>query len=238
MTVTPSKPLFDDLMIDPSLFVAWSTFRPTIYRMGELAVENDGPRVFVPATFLRELRGTRDELQWIYWFFGRNELPTAPTRLDSELTSLEKANPTPDLPGVRAFEVSTEDELTYADFYRRLKQGLSRSGIHSPAVAKILLEEWVFLNRQSWITSRIRDSFDYMIEAGANCIRSGQRGFDIAVRKVLHLGSERELDAYDRTRAFGKWLAAGGAPAAALINPLTGVAVAGVAGLFLLFDPE
>lgn len=61
---------------------------------------------------------------------------------------------------------------------------------------------------------------------------------DFVVRRTLKRDSDYELDKYDRMKAIGKWLAAGGAPAASLINPVVGAAVSAGAGLFLLVDPE
>jgi hypothetical protein len=107
-------------------------------------------------------------------------------------------------------------------------------------VRDILLEEWAFLNRQSWIAARTKKTFDTFKRAGAVVIDfSGQR-FDAVVSRTLHherLPLPPALNHRHRMKAGTKWLAAGGAPTAGLIDPLLGT-VAGIGtALFFLFDP-
>jgi hypothetical protein len=219
-----------NLMIDPSLLLSWSTYRNTIYHVSEFAQELRDGRVFVPRSFLHVVTQQRAELPWFYWFFAGAETPTAPDRITAEVAHLEKL--------LIPYEVSSEQLSKYDVFSRHLRKNMRSSGVYSDLLPQVILEEWVFLQEESWISARIRAAFDKMIEAGGTCVELGQNAFDKVVRKTLKRDNDEELDRYDRMRAIGKWLAAGGVPALSLANPLAG-ALAGVgAGLFLLVDPE
>jgi len=219
-----------NLMIDPSLLLSWSTYRNTIYHLSEFALEFRDLRFYVPRTFLHVINQQQAEMPWLYWFFSGADIPTAPDRISSELANRQ------DL--LIPYDVSSEQLSKYEVFSRHLRKTMRSSGVYSDLLPQVILEEWVFLQEQSWISARTRAAFDKMIEAGGICVELGQNAFDKVVRKTLKRDNDDELYKYDRMKAIGKWLAAGGAPAVSLANPLVGAVVSVGAGLFLLVDPE
>jgi hypothetical protein len=109
----------------------------------------------------------------------------------------------------------------------------------NPEVARVLADEWAFLQAHSIVGSRIKKPFNVFIRGGAVAIEGGMRHLQqLEMRTLrLHPDTHAELSVLQHLRVVAKWLAAGGAPASALVEPLLGVAASAGAGWFLLLDP-
>ncbi len=106
-------------------------------------------------------------------------------------------------------------------------------------VGRVLAEEWAFLQGRSIVGSRIKKPFNTFVRGGAVAVEGGRRRFHQLETRTLRLDpvANAELRPMQHLRAVAKWIAAGGAPASALIEPLLGVAASAGAGWFLLLDP-
>jgi len=107
-------------------------------------------------------------------------------------------------------------------------------------LARLLVEEWVFLTTSSWIAARTRTTFDYFKRAGAVAIELPKEAFDALARRTLRVPAQpvpRALKRSEGLRAASKWIAAGGAPWVAVFDPVLGALAGTVAQFFWLFDP-
>lgn len=105
-------------------------------------------------------------------------------------------------------------------------------------IVNCLLEEWMFLQENSWIVSRSKKTFIKLKDAGSVCIELGKKTLDDAIKRTLKLDKENQaLNIARRLRAFGKWTAVGGASASSLIDPIVGILASAASGFFLLLDP-
>jgi hypothetical protein len=107
-------------------------------------------------------------------------------------------------------------------------------------LSRLLVDEWVFLTSSSWIAARTHNTFNFFKQAGAVAIELPKASFDELARRTLRIPAApvpRPLKRSERLRAVSKWVAAGGASWAAVLDPLLGAVAGSVAGFFLLFDP-
>ncbi len=107
-------------------------------------------------------------------------------------------------------------------------------------LARLLLEEWVFLTSESWLAARTHTTFNFFKRAGAVAIELPRDSFDALARRTLRIPAApvpRPLKASQRLRAVTKWAAAGGASWVGMLDPLVGALGGTVASFFLLFDP-
>jgi hypothetical protein len=106
-------------------------------------------------------------------------------------------------------------------------------------VAQIRREEWVFLQSRSYLMSRIKKPFNTLVRGGAVVIEVGARGLQLLEKRTLRLAADDQapLSMFQHLRAGAKWIALGGAPALALVQPLLGVVAEASANWFLLLDP-
>ena len=82
-------------------------------------------------------------------------------------------------------------------------------------VANLLLEQWVFLNTQSWIAARTHRTFAEFKKAGAAAVELPREAFDAITRRTLKIPAApvpRPLKQSERLKAATKWVAAGGSP--------------------------
>jgi hypothetical protein len=110
-------------------------------------------------------------------------------------------------------------------------------------VRNIWLDEWLFLQTESWLASRIREPFDSFVNGGAVAIQLGRKAFDRLAARTLKIPSVEDVPTSlapgQRLRAVAKWtaVAVSGGAAGAIHPALAGPAAGTAAGFFLLLDP-
>ncbi len=106
-------------------------------------------------------------------------------------------------------------------------------------LVNILFDEWVFLQTQSVVISRLKKIFNKFIDSGAVCLQFGKRVSDEVIRKTLKLDNSDSITALKRLRATAKWIAIGGdvfLPPIKQYSLLTNLLKLG-SGFFILLDP-
>jgi len=224
-----------DVMFDPSVLSLARLDRVTeVVRR----LRSEGSMLYVPATFYGLVRegelsvATFDALhgrparrgpERIGDHNGRGELRTR-AEIDAVQSWIANIDVMPYGPALDASDMRAEEIEPRAE---------------NPEVGRILAEEWAFLQARSIVGSRIKKPFNTFIRAGAVAVEGGRRSFHQLETRTLRLDpvANAELRPMQHLRAVAKWIAAGGAPASALIEPLLGVAAGAGAGWFLLLDP-
>ncbi len=103
-----------------------------------------------------------------------------------------------------------------------------------------ILQEWIFLQEQSWIVAETRGVFDQIKKAGIECLELGKKALDKIVRKTRGKEEEELITPLDRLITLGKWVAAGGGAVAAggiALPPALAITVAISPSFFVLVDP-
>ena len=123
-------------------------------------------------------------------------------------------------------------ESSYEDtVFRNLAEA-----IQDEDVALLLYQEYEFVTTQSWLFAKVRAGLDRLINAGASALHVSKRQFEMVTRRALKK-PEGPLSPNDRVRAAAKWVAVGGTPVWALIEPISGAIGTAIGGFFLLYDP-
>jgi hypothetical protein len=165
-------------------------------------------------------------------YFLFNAYPAEPVEIRTQLQ--ENSNI------LSGFEAKNQDIKRHSEIYKNLREDLSY--LEEPFgeyTLGILMEEWVFLQEQSWVVSRIKKPFNRFIDAGSVCLQFGGRAADRVINRTLKRRSSELVSKVDRLRAFGKWIAVGGPSVLGILNtPLIAVVALFIAGFFLLFDPS
>ena len=207
-------------MLDPSLLLSPPTAR-VVWEAGSTMPEP----IFLPSTFLDFVQ--RDHFaqqvgQGRLSFFGSSDVAGFGQEENREpLTELIRSF------GSSAYVKpwSVPRDANVLDI--QVEDGLLRG---------ILLEEWTFLQHQSWLASLVRRPFDAFISGGAAAIEVGRTAFDRLAARTLKLPRVEDvplsLGKGQRLRAVTKW-AAVAVPIAA--GSPWWIDLAG--GFFLLFDP-
>ena len=100
-----------------------------------------------------------------------------------------------------------------------------------------LYEEWFFLQEYSFITSRLRKTFNAFIRAGATAVEVSRQKIDKHIREKLNIEEDDHISKKQYMRMFGKWTAVGGTTAWLIFEPVTGGVASGLTNFFLMFDP-
>ena len=206
------------LMFDPSSLLD----RRALVEVVELGREEDGGGLFVPASFLRALNEPHLLPDIVRYFGRRGTEVSVPETMEAVRTGGLRAYP-------REQEIRGEDSVAM-----RLIRGRGR------IVRDILLEEWLFLQGQSWIASKSRRTFTAFTRAGAVFVDFSGQKFDALVARTLHhdrLAFPRPLTRRDRLKAAAKWIAAAGSPFLGLVDPILAAFSSTGTGVFFLFDP-
>jgi hypothetical protein len=232
-----------NFMLDPSLLLAEETSGRALDMADELAKD---AQVFVPHSLMRFLEDYSDRVGFeaparFAQFYGQRNEPYM--EQEEPVVSLndlyyelsERAHISP-------FRPDPDVELPlHLGFEYFLSSALGENGEEDPYLGECILEEWVFLQERSLISSRLRRPFDRMVQAGGVGIEMGKRAFDTAVRKTRRKDQQVEITHVDRVIAVGKWTVIGSSAAIAsnLITPPGGVIFgANIAtGLMFLIDP-
>jgi hypothetical protein len=205
-------------MIDPSSLL-YSRARRQLF---DLSGDEAGAPTFVPASFVRSLHDT-GLFPSVSRYFGPR---TSQTEIAEILELLQ----------TRGLQTYQGDQVAPAS--DTVARGLTR--LRDRVVRDILLEEWTFLARHSWIIARKRKAFDAFRRAGAVVVDFSGQKFDEIVARTLHhdrLPIPPELTSSHRIRAAAKWIAAGGIPVMSLADPVLAAIASAGTGVFFLFDP-
>jgi hypothetical protein len=105
-------------------------------------------------------------------------------------------------------------------------------------VAEILRDEWAFMQTQSWLGAKSRQTFEAFAAAGARIKPVPRQLVRQFVRRTLkkeHLPPRIPLEMLMRTGL--KWIGVGGSAATALVTPPLAIAIGFTTSAFLLLDP-
>lgn len=223
-----------NVLIDPSLVLAENSINNTFHLIRSSAEYGGKLKFYFPRSLKRLVSETQPskEAPGIKFFLHGaypSDLKELNTLIKESSDIVLEFNPTQEQLDKHSYAYETlAEELKYRD---ELFEG---------ELLNILIEEWIFLQEYSWVVSRIKKPFNRLIAAGAVCIQIGRRTADILVNRTLRREHDEFLNNIDRLRAFGKWIAVGGATAASrlIIPDMTGITVPTMIGIMLLIDPE
>jgi hypothetical protein len=212
-----------NVLVEPSLLVDERTLWKVANYLHQYRLDVKKEQFFVPSKFVQLLSDAERNLKDILFF-----QPNAARMVDlKELRdALEKEV-------VARFTVRPSDREQYGPFRESLLEETK-----SEIITEVLFEEWVFLQQKSWIISRIKKSFTYLIKAGAVSVEMGKKTLDLAVRKTLKKSSQSIITNADRLRSVAKWIAVAGEVTLPIFDPIAGAIGGTAAGFFLLIDPK
>lgn len=139
------------------------------------------------------------------------------------------------LQGARHF--SFEEAADLRQDLLQIRQHLLES---NEPTAPVYADEWVFMQTQSWIGAKTRAFADAFQRAGATAVNTGRGALDAVVKKTLKIPDADvppQITGQMIARTGLKFLAGGGPPILALLNPPAGAVVGLFAGVFLNLDP-
>ena len=117
-----------------------------------------------------------------------------------------------------------------------VREGLR--GELDPMMAEILADQWVFLQTQSWITSKLRYSFDVMSERGAEIKELPRKvGRKVIERTLKKKELPERVPLGMAAQAGAKWFAVGGSAVGSLLLPPGAPLFTAATGAFFLLDP-
>lgn len=231
-----------NLMLDPSLLLDARTSTRVFAQVADL--NRDGATVFVPEALRRFLNhfdagsvGPQSVQQFLD-FYSEEPQHRVPLRVVVDSLREREQSGT-----INVFEPDELEEPPHFGFRHYLDSDLKQDGLENIYLVDTIFQEWVFLQERSWITSRTRRTFDWMIRAGGTCVEYGKRSFDRVVRKVRGKEAQEEIKRVDRLKTVGKFIALGGilggaATLLGLIAPPAPIAVAfALSEVFALIDP-
>lgn len=224
----------NNVLIDPSLILVRNSITNTFNLIRESSNIGEKFRFYYPRSFQRLIRKEEpyERISGVKFFLHGayhsdiRELNT----LMKEFSNI-----------IYEFVPSLEQTERYGHVYEMLSEELEYRGeLADLELLDILFEEWIFLQEYSWVVSRIKKPFNRLTASGAICIQFGRRTVDILTNRTLRREHDEFISIVDRLRAFGKWIAVGGATAASrlIIPDWTGITVPGMIGIMLLIDPE
>ena len=219
------------IMLDPSLILAKNSIQKTFQTIRSLKKEDPRLNFYYPQSLLSMVNDKSFLREQLGEYFLFNAYPAERKEI---LIQLEENSNI-----LSGFEDRNQDIGRYSELTKNLQSDLSY--LEEPLgeyILNILIEEWIFLQEQSWIVSRIKKPFNRFLDAGSVCLQFSHRAVDRIVNRSLKRENNELVSKVDRLRAFGKWIAVGGPtvigtfidPKFYMISPLA-------AGYFLLFDP-
>jgi hypothetical protein len=213
---------FNNIMIDPSLIIARRTLMNTFENIVEMSKNY---KFYIPESFRYILYSESNNLHKnsLHYYFLQNAYPAD---LNKVKTFIDKYSD-----NVSAYKVSADHKRKYKEFYNFIYDFIG-----DETICMVLFEEWVFLQENSWIVSRIKKPFNTFINAGSACLQFSKETVEYMIRRTLR-DSERDLlNKVDVLRALGKWIAVGKLEIPLFIEPFETLLNL-AAGYFLLFDP-
>lgn len=205
----------ESLMIDPSLFLSHSKY----IQIREIIISKEGGTFYLPSSFVSGLK-TRDS-QMLSFYRGRSKsLPLA--SLYHDIIKFKQ---------IKYFSVNTK-ENQYSKMYSLFQDHFGKGKL-----ADSLLEEWVFLQTQSWIVSRSDKAMRAFINQGAAALETSKELFDRLVDLTLKISPKRVPTNKERLRAVAKWIAVGCPSFLSIYASELKSVVDFASGFFLLVDP-
>jgi len=224
----------NNVLIDPSLMLAENSIANTFDLIKELGKSGEKFRFYYPQAFRRLISKPESSKETPgIKFFLHGAYPSDPKELNAFLEQFSYI--------ISEFIPTPEQIEKYSFTYDTLSKELEYRGeLYDRELLDILFEEWIFLQEYSWVVSRIKKPFNRLVAAGAVCIQFSRRTVDILINRTLRREHDEFISNVDRLRAFGKWIAVGGAAAASrlIIPDISGITVPAVIGILMLIDPE
>jgi hypothetical protein len=238
-----------NLMLDPSMFLTIADderrLDVMLNRMESLAGE--GVALHIPQAFMNFVEdnylGERDEdgeARWFNIYGGENRHAVREsnwaealyTRLRDRAELIHLFTPDRDL---------KEKHAEFAEALDQLMSAQENDGRFLPSLFQSILQEWIFLQEQSWIVAQTDRAFEQMVKAGSVCLKLGKGILGRVVRKTRGKEEDEAITTLDRLLTVGKWVAAGcGAVTAAglvSIPPALAITIALSPSFFALIDP-
>jgi hypothetical protein len=222
----------NNIMLEPSLILAKNKIDQTFERVRVLKKNCPDLNFYYPDSMIRLLEDDNSKNAQLseYFLFNADK-----ARINVVLAHLKENSDI--LTGYKSNHQHVNDK--YSEIKTNMREDLYY--LEKPLrenVTEILTEEWVFLQEQSWIVSRIKKPFNRFIEAGGVCLQFSGKATDKLVNRSLRRSNDHVILTVDRLRAVGKWIAVGGGAAAGVwAPPAISLPVSLVAGYFALFDP-
>jgi hypothetical protein len=221
-------------MIDPSLMLAEYSIDNTFNLAERLSKWDKDIRFYYPVSLKRFLNMYEwNEGKPGIGFFLQNAHPSHPGKLFELIDTFSSI--------VHPFEPTPEHREKYAEIYTKMTGELRyRHELYAEALRDMLFEEFIFLQEQSFMVSRIKKPFNTFESAGAAYVQFSKGVVDRLVRITLKNKKQDDLIRnVDRLRAFGKWIAVGGLSVSRMITPeIADILISLALGYFLLFDPK
>lgn len=226
-----------NILIDPSLLIKEEIFQRTLSYVKQLKEKYDY-EFYLPSSFLNLIEKSSDEIAedlLFYYKYKKHDYKYIYKFLDKFLRLIHTNFFRNEVKLFNRYKVSHEHKEKYDYFYRQLKQEVRRENISS-----ILFEEWVFLQEQSVILSRIKKPFTYFVRCGVAVIEIGRKTFQLAIKRTLKKNIDEDITNIEKLRAIAKWIAIGGPNIISginLIDPIVERIIYAGAGFFILIDP-
>lgn len=212
----------ENVLIDPSLLVVERTFYRVIKNIHRAPFNRRKYQFFIPSRFIQILHEIQPNTKDLLFFVNKAKMVSLKELKDT----LEKEKM------IQEFEIPQNYKENFVGFYESLLHETK-----SQTITEILFEEWIFLQKKSWIVSRIKKAFNYFVKAGAVSIEFSRKTLDSAVKKTLKKDSKDIITNADRLRAFAKWISVGGPSILSFLNPRASAISSVAAGYYLLIDP-
>ena len=220
------------IILDPSLILARNSIQNTFDTVKGLSRLDNTLKFYYPKSLLRMPGDSAFSQERFGEYFLHNAYPAKPADIN-RLIDIHS-----DI--LSGFEATQQDMTRHSQVSKNLREDLYY--LEEPFntyVIDILMEEWIFLQEHSWVVSRIKKPFNRFVDAGAVCLQFGSRAVNTIMTKTLKKNDNEILSKVDRLRAFGKWVAVGGAAVIGVLNnPMISIPIATIAGFSLLFDPS
>jgi|GEM_PF-1809328 len=214
-----------NVLIEPSLLVAEHTFPQIIEKIKQKHLGEERYQFFIPSKFADMLNRIWSNTEDIKFFINKAK-SINPKHLRDVLNILGKKRV------IQKFKIQATEEEKFSGFYESL---LRETG--NKNVTEILFEEWVFLQEKSWVISRIKKPFSYLIRSGAVSIEISRRTLDLAAGGTHKKDDDDIITKAERLTTFAKWVALGEPSVLPPVNPMDRALFGAGAGYFLLFDP-
>jgi hypothetical protein len=198
------------VLLDPSMLVGEKSFNSVMEYVDRRNLRGYGYRFHIPSRFLDLLEEIEAEGDEILFFIDKAR-SVSPQHLKDITHILRKKH------AIESYTAEDVEAEKYAGFYGNL---LRETG--NKTIAGILFQEWLFLQENCLMLSRIKKPFRYFLKAGAVAVEYNAENPEIAEAEA-HIQGLKKL---------ARWTAIAGIPVEKLIEPLK-TAVGGE-GCFLL----
>lgn len=198
--------LFDgfrlSVLLDPSLLLGERSFDSVMEYVKQRHFRGYGYRFYIPPKFVELLEDINEESEEVLFYLDKAKSINL-SHLRDVINILRKKQ------ALHTFEIKDTTAEKYATFYGNL---LRETG--NKTLTEILFQEWIFLNENNFMISRIKKPFNYFIRAGAVCIEFSGKNPDPTS------GREEIIPEAEKLKILAKWIAMGGTPTKNLTDPI------------------